>query len=98
MIILIGYQVMLAASNFRHAGALEGLSRVLLGTLAVGISFQLVTMLISFANVISSAIMDLHVMLGYTTSQTYGMRATYTLAGVSEPLTSYRGIVMPMSR
>jgi len=70
---------------------------VLLGGLAVGVSFQLVTMLISFANVISSAIVSLHEMLGYT-NQTYGVRAAYTLAGVSEPLTSYRGLVMPMSR
>ena len=98
MIILIGYQIMLAASNFRHAGALEGLSRVLLGGLAVGVSFQLVTMLISFANVISSAIVELHGMLGYPATQIYRVRAAYTLGGVSEPLTSYRGMVMPMSR
>ena len=98
MIILIGYHMMLAASSFRHAGVMEGLSRVLLGGLAVGVSFQLVTMLISAANVISSAIVDLHGMLGYAATQIYGVRAAYTLAGVPEPLTSYRGLVMPMSR
>ncbi|HEY4032952.1 MAG TPA: MFS transporter, partial [Ktedonobacteraceae bacterium] len=98
MLILIGYQIMLAASSFRHAGALEGLSRVFLGVIAVGISFQLVTMLISMANTVSGAIVGLHGMLGYIPTQTYGLRAAYTLAGVSEPLTSYRGLVMPMSR
>jgi len=98
MIILIGYQLMLAASNFRHAGALEGLSRVLLGALAVGVSFQLVTMLISSANVISSAIVNLHGMLSYPSTQIDGTRAAYTLGGVLEPFTSYRGLVMPMSR
>jgi len=98
MVILIGYHLLLAASSFRHAGVLEGLSRVFLGALAVGVSFQLVTMLISFANVISSAIVDLHGMMGYPSTQIDGMRAAYTLVATPEPLTSYRGLVMPMSR
>ncbi len=98
MIILIGYHIMLAASSFRHAGVLEGLSRVLLGAVAVGVSFQLVIMLITFANAVSGAIVGLHGMLGYAAAQTNGMRAAYSLAGVDEPFTSYRGLVMPMSR
>jgi hypothetical protein len=98
IIILIGYHLMLAASSFRHAGVLEGLSRVLLGALAVGVSFQLVTMLITFANVVSSAIVDLHAMISYPSTQIGGGGAVYTLAGAPEPLTSYRGLVMPMSR
>ncbi|HEX3640998.1 MAG TPA: hypothetical protein VHV10_06900, partial [Ktedonobacteraceae bacterium] len=98
MIILIGYHILLAASSFRHAGILEGLSRVLLGTLAVGVSFQLITMLITFANMASGALVNLHEMLGYAATQTSGVRAAYTLAGASEPAASYRGMVMPMSR
>jgi hypothetical protein len=98
IIILIGYHLILAASSFRHAGVLEGLSRVLLGALAVGVSFQLVTMLITFANVISSAIVNLHAMISYPRGQIGTGGATFTLAGVPEPLTSYRGLVMPMSR
>jgi hypothetical protein len=94
-LILIGYQIMLAASSFRHAGALEGLSHVLLGSLVVAISFQIVTMLITFANMASGAIVGLH---GYLSTQTYGVRADYMLAGVNEPSTSYRGMVMPVSR
>jgi hypothetical protein len=93
IVILIGYQLMLAASSFRHAGVLEGLSRVLLGGMAIGVSFQLVTMLISFANVMSSAIVSLHGMMSYPVTT-----ANYMLAGASEPVTSYRGLVMPMSR
>jgi len=98
MIILVGYHLLLAASSFRHAGVLEGLSRVLLGAAAVAVSFQLVTMLISSANVISGAIVGLHGMLGYPATQIYGVKAAYSLAGASEPATSYRGMVMPVSR
>jgi hypothetical protein len=93
IVILIGYQLLLAASSFRHAGVLEGLSRVLLGGMAIGVSFQLVTMLISFANVMNSAIVSLHGMISYPVSS-----ANYMLAGANEPVTSYRGLVMPMSR
>jgi hypothetical protein len=38
-ILLFGYQIMLGASTFRYAGALEGLARVALGGVAVGVSF-----------------------------------------------------------
>ncbi|HEY4034917.1 MAG TPA: hypothetical protein VGL94_13230 [Ktedonobacteraceae bacterium] len=65
MLILIGYQMLLAVSCIRYAGALEGLSRVMFGIVAVGVSFQLVTMLISSANVIGGALIDLHGVLGY---------------------------------
>ena len=94
-LILIGYQMMLAASSFRHAGALEGLSHVIFGSLVVAISFQIVTMLITFANMVSGAIVGLH---SYLSTQAYGVSTEYTLAGVNEPLTSYRGMVMPVSR
>jgi hypothetical protein len=93
MVILIGYHLMLAASCFRHAGVLEGLSRILLGGLAIGVSFQLVTMLISITNVMDSAIVSLHGMMSYPVAA-----ANYMLAGANEPVTSYRGLVTPMSR
>jgi len=48
--------------------------------------------------VVSGAIVNLHEMLGYAATQTSGVKAVYTLTGASEPATSYRGMVMPMSR
>ena len=93
MIILIGYHLMLASSSFRHAGVLEGLSRILLSGVAIGVSFQLVTMLISMANVMDSAIVSLHGMMSYPQAP-----ANYMLAGANEPVTSYRGLVTSMSR
>jgi hypothetical protein len=115
MIILVGYQLMLASSSFRHAGILEGFSRILLGGLAIGVSFQLVTMLISIANVMDSAIVSLHAMTAtvlsrvgvsvippgyYPVDRLHGISTTngYMIAGIPEPATSYRGLVMPMSR
>ena len=98
MILLIGYHIMLAASSFRHAGVLEGLSRVILGVMAMGVSFQLITMLITFTNEINGALINLHGMLGYPVTQTDGVKAAYTLTRAQEPLTSYRGMVIPMSR
>ena len=93
MIILIGYHLMLASSSFRHAGVLEGLSRILLSGVAIGVSFQLVTMLISMTNVMDSAIVSLHGMMSYPQAT-----ANYMLARANEPVTSYRGLVTPMSR
>src|SRR5260370_476042 len=55
-------------------------------------------MLISLVNLISSAIVGLHGVLGYPATQVSGAKAVYTLAGASEPATSYRGMVMPISR
>jgi hypothetical protein len=115
MVILIGYELMLASSSFRHAGVLEGFSRILLSGLAIGVSFELVTMLISIANVMDSAIVSLHGMTApvlsrvgvsvvpsgyYPADGLHGISTTngYLIAGIPEPTTSYRGLVMPMSR
>jgi len=53
-VMLLGYQLMVGASTFRYAGALEGLSNVALGILGVGVSFQLVHMLVAFENYLTA--------------------------------------------
>jgi len=93
---LVGYQFMLGASFFRYAGALEGLSRVGLSIVAVGVSFQLVHMLVSFENSLTAGIIALHGEYPYPKTIVSGTAVPYMLAG--DPATSYRGIVMPMSR
>ena len=87
---------MLGASMFRYAGALEGLSRVALGGLAVGVSFELVHMLVSFENSVTAGIIALHDEHPFPKTMINGTLVPYILAG--DPATSYRGIVMPMSR
>jgi hypothetical protein len=95
-IMLLGYQFMLGASTFRYAGALEGLSRVILGAVAVAVSYQLIDMLISVQNSFIAAIIALHGEHPFPVSTVNGKLIPYRLVG--ESATSYRGIVMPMSR
>jgi hypothetical protein len=95
-IMLLGYQFMLGASTFRYAGALEGVSRIILGAVAVAVSFQLLDMLISIQNTFIAGIIALHGEHPFPVSIINGKPIPYRLAG--EPVTSYRGIVMPMSR
>jgi hypothetical protein len=95
-IMLVGYQLMLGASFFRYAGALEGLSRVVLAAMAVAVSFQLVHMLVSFENDITAAIIALHSEHPFPQTVINGAIVPYRLAG--DPPSSYRGIVVPMSR
>lgn len=95
-IIMLGYQFMLSASTFRYAGSLEGLSRVILGAAAVAVSFQLIDMLIGIQNSFIAGIVALHKEHPYPVIAISGKLIPYQLAG--EPVTSYRGIVMPMSR
>jgi len=96
ILLLIGYQFILGASMFRYAGTLEGLSRVALGALAVGVSFELVHMLVSFENTLAAGIIALHDEHPFPKTPINGVAIPYILAG--DPPTSYRGIVMPMSR
>jgi hypothetical protein len=95
-IMMLGYQFMLGASTFRYAGALEGLSRIILGAVAVAVSYQLLDMLISIQNSFIAAIIALHGEHPFPMSTINGKLIPYRLAG--EQATSYRGIVMPMSR
>ncbi len=97
---LLGYNIMLGASSFRYAGALEGLSRVLLGGLAVGVSFTLIQMLLNLESTVTIAIGQLHAELPFPRTVINGIPIPYTLA--TEPANrfpgSYRGIIVPMSR
>lgn len=93
---LLGYQIMVGASTFRYANALEGLSRVVLGGLAVAASFAFVQMLINLENILTTAIVLLHSEQPFPLSTISGVPVLYALPG--EPAASYRAIVMPMSR
>lgn len=95
-VMLLGYQLMVGASTFRYAGALEGLSNVALGIVAVGVSFQLVHLLIQLENRSAAGILALHSGHPFPKITINGTPIPYSLAG--EPATSYRGIVIPMSR
>ncbi|HEX3640053.1 MAG TPA: hypothetical protein VHV10_02060, partial [Ktedonobacteraceae bacterium] len=95
-ILLFGYQIMLGASTFRYAGALEGLARVALGGVAVGVSFALVQMMISLENCITTGIVVLHGQYPYPVAKVNGTSIPYMLP--SQPLISYSGIVVPMTR
>ena len=95
-ILLLGYEIMLGASTFRYAGALEGLPRVFLGGAAVAVSFTLVQMLIHLENSFTTAIILLHTEQPFPRSLVNGFPVPYQISG--EPLGSYRGMVVPMSR
>jgi hypothetical protein len=95
-VVLVGYQFMLGASFFRYAGALEGLSRIVLGAMAVAVSFQLVHMLVGLENDFTAGIIALHDEHPFPQAIVNGVVVPYTLAG--DPPSSYRGIVVPMSR
>src|SRR6266852_1007888 len=89
-ILLLGYQIMLGASTFRYVGALEGLSRVLLGGGTVVASFALVQILIHFENILTAGIVLLHSEQPYPIVGVSRIPVLYVLRG--EPAASYRGI------
>ncbi len=95
-ILLLGYQIMLGASTFRYVGALEGLSRVLLGGGTVVASFALVQILIHFENILTAGIVLLHSEQPYPIVGVSRIPVLFMFRG--EPAASYRGIVVPMSR
>jgi hypothetical protein len=98
--VLLGYNFLFGASTFRYAGSLEGLSRVLLGGMAVAVSFTLVQMLINLETLMAIGISQLHAQFPYPRTIINGIPIPYTLA--TEPAkrfpASYRGLVVPMSR
>jgi len=100
-ILLLGYEIMVGASTFRYAGSLEGLSRVLLGGLAVGASYALIQMLVSLETLVAAAVYLLHVQHPYPYVTVNGVLVPYRLFNATtpgEPAMSFRGIVVPMSR
>ena len=100
-ILLMGYELMVSAATFRYAGSLEGLSRLLLGGLAVSASFAIIKMLISFETLVMGAVLVLHAEHPFPHVTVNGVPIPYRLADATpsgEPTLSYRGIVMPLSR
>ena len=99
-IVLVGYQIMLGAVCFRYANAIEGLSRVMLGGLAVAASYGLVQTFVSLETTTTAAVLLLHVEHPFPHIAVNGVPVPYVLAGTTspEPNISYRGIVMPISR
>jgi hypothetical protein len=99
-ILFLAYNVMFSASTFRYAGTLEGLSRVMLGGMAVTVSFTLVQMLINLETVATIGITQLHAQFPFPRTSINGMAIPYTLSIESAKRfhSSYRGLVVPMSR
>jgi len=100
-ILLVGYEIMVGASTFRYAGSLEGLSHVLLGGLAVAISYAIVQMLVGFETLVAAGILVLHVEHPFPHVTVNGIPVPYMLSNATkpgEPIISYRGIVVPLSR
>ena len=99
-VILIGYQIMLGISSFRYANAFEGLSRVVLGALAIWACYGVVATLISLETVSAAAVLLLHVQHPFPRVSVNGVPVPYVLTGTTppEPDLSYRGIVVPISR
>jgi hypothetical protein len=98
--ILIGYQLLWASWTYQRATAMEALGRLVLGIMAVAISFQLVTFMIGLTNLFNHAIILLHIELPYSSigiSTINGASDTYMLKGDTDPA-SFRGIVQPLVR
>src|SRR6266576_5290145 len=93
--ILIGYQLLWASWTYQRATAVEDLGRLVLGIMAVAISFQLVTFMIGLTNLFNHAIVLLHIQMPYSSvgiSTINNMTTTYMLKGDTDPA-SFRGIV-----
>src|SRR5260370_26722448 len=92
---------MLGVSTFRYAGALDGLSRVVLGGLAVAGCYILIATLNSLETIMVAGILILHIEHPFPHITVNGAQVPYMLYnanGPGEPTASYRGIVMPMTR
>jgi hypothetical protein len=77
---------------------MEMFARLLLSIVAVGASYELTTMLIGISNMTSQAVVTLHASLGYPDLKLNGNHLTYTLDGEQSDLSSFRGIIVPISR
>ncbi|HEX3643479.1 MAG TPA: hypothetical protein VHV10_19505, partial [Ktedonobacteraceae bacterium] len=98
--ILIGYQLLWASWTYQRATAVEDLGRLVLGIMAVAISFQLVTFMIGLTNLFNHAIVLLHIQMPYSSvglATINDMTTTYMLKGDTDPA-SFRGIVQPLVR
>jgi len=97
-LILIGYQLLWSSWSLRRVATMEMFARLLLSIIAVSISYELTTMLIGLSNLASQAVVTLHTSLGYPDITLNGTNLTYTLNGEQADPSSFRGIVMPISR
>lgn len=92
---LIGYQLFIASWSGRTAGIQDTVPRVLIGVLAIAVSYQLVTMLIEVFDILDWGVVQLHVTLGYPAGTIAG--GVFTYARDNDHF-SYRGIVIPVNR
>jgi hypothetical protein len=99
--VLIGYHLLWAALTFRNSSALEDFGRMMLGVIAISLSFQIVSLLLGLTNLLNHGVIMLHQEIGYsnmllnTISGT--SRTAYILPGDTDT-TSFRGIVQPIVR
>jgi hypothetical protein len=104
--VLIGYQLFLASWNGRMISLQDTIPRVLFSVVAIGLSYELVTMLIALFDVIDVAIVNMHValpyprgvLLGNTFSYGGGVRGRASDPATDIDLASYRDIVIPTNR
>jgi len=96
-ILLIGYHLLWAATTFRQVQTMEMLSRLILSVAAVSVSFEVCTTLIGLSNTFNQAVIQLHTTIRYHTTHLGDSDIAYVLTGESD-LSSFRGIVIPISR
>jgi hypothetical protein len=97
LIILVGYQLLYASWVVRQMNILEILPRLLLSIVAIGLSYQIASMLINLTDTFNTAIVRLHATMPYPLVRVGSHGYAYTLDGDNDP-TSFRGIVVPVSR
>ncbi|HEX3641392.1 MAG TPA: hypothetical protein VHV10_08890, partial [Ktedonobacteraceae bacterium] len=98
--ILIGYHLLWASWTYRNVAIMESLGRLVLGVMAIGISYQLVTMLIGLVNLFNHGVIMLHIELPYSginASTLPGGANGYLLHGDND-VASFRGVVQPITR
>ncbi|HEX3640794.1 MAG TPA: hypothetical protein VHV10_05850, partial [Ktedonobacteraceae bacterium] len=99
VLVLIGYQLLWASWTYGRAGAMDAFGRMILSMLAIVVSHQLAEMLIQLVDMINLAVVQFHVAMGYPEITIDTKTTTFTLVpqGENDP-TSFRGIVVPISR
>src|SRR5260370_42056068 len=92
---------MLGVAAFRYAGGVDGVSRGVLGGLAVAGCYILIATLNSLETIMVAGILILHIEHPFPHITVNGAQVPYMLYnsnGPGEPTASYRGRGMPMTR